>query len=43
MQLGLVTYMWGADWDLPTLIKNCEATGFADKRPPIPALATAAE
>jgi sugar phosphate isomerase/epimerase len=20
--------MWGADWDLPTLIKNCEATGF---------------
>lgn len=21
---GLVTYMWGADWDLPTLIKNCE-------------------
>ena len=29
MQLGLVTYMWGADWDLPTLIKNCEQTGFA--------------
>jgi sugar phosphate isomerase/epimerase len=28
MQLGLVTYQWGADWDLPTLIKNCEATGF---------------
>lgn len=28
MKLGLVTYMWGADWDLPTLIKNCEATGF---------------
>lgn len=28
MQLGLVTYMWGAEWDLPTLIKNCEATGF---------------
>jgi sugar phosphate isomerase/epimerase len=28
MQLGLVTYQWGADWDLPTLIKNCETTGF---------------
>ena len=28
MKLGIVTYMWGADWDLPTLIKNCEATGF---------------
>src|SRR5690242_18189022 len=29
MQLGLVTYMWGADWDLPTVIKNCRDTGFA--------------
>jgi sugar phosphate isomerase/epimerase len=29
MQLGLVTYMWGAEWDIPTLIKNCRATGFA--------------
>lgn len=29
MQLGLVTYMWGAQWDLPTVIKNCQATGFA--------------
>lgn len=28
MKLGLVTYMWGAEWDVPTLIKNCEATGF---------------
>ncbi len=28
MQLGLVTYQWGAEWDLPTLIKNCETTGF---------------
>ncbi len=28
MQLGLVTYQWGADWDLPALIKNCEKTGF---------------
>ncbi len=24
IQFGLVTYMWGADWDLPTLIQNCE-------------------
>ena len=28
MKLGLVTYLWGAQWDLPTLIKNCEDTGF---------------
>ena len=28
MKLGLVTYMWGHDWDLPTLIANCEKTGF---------------
>jgi sugar phosphate isomerase/epimerase len=26
--LGLVTYNWGRDWDLPTLIANCEKTGF---------------
>jgi sugar phosphate isomerase/epimerase len=24
MRFGLVTYMWGHDWDLPTLLKNCE-------------------
>src|SRR5262245_34339725 len=23
---GLVTYMWGADWDLPTLLQNCKKT-----------------
>ena len=28
MKLGLVTYQWGKDWDLPTLIANCEETGF---------------
>jgi sugar phosphate isomerase/epimerase len=28
MKLGLVTYMWGFDWDLPTLISNCEKTGL---------------
>ncbi len=27
MKLGLVTYQWGAKWDLPTLIANCEKTG----------------
>ena len=26
MKLGLVTYLWGRDWDLPTLIANCEKT-----------------
>jgi sugar phosphate isomerase/epimerase len=26
MKLGLVTYQWGRDWDLPTLIANCEKT-----------------
>jgi len=24
MRLGLVTYQWGKDWDVPTLIANCE-------------------
>jgi sugar phosphate isomerase/epimerase len=28
MRLGLVTYLWGQDWDLPTLIGNCEKTGL---------------
>ncbi|MFY9152838.1 MAG: TIM barrel protein [Prolixibacteraceae bacterium] len=28
MKLGLVTYQWAKDWDLPTLISNCEKTGF---------------
>jgi sugar phosphate isomerase/epimerase len=27
MKFGLVTYMWGFDWDLPTVIANCEKTG----------------
>ena len=29
MKLGMVTYLWGAKWDLPMLISNCEQTGFA--------------
>ncbi len=29
MQIGLVTYLWGKDWDLPTLIKNCETAKYA--------------
>lgn len=28
MHLGLVTYLWAAEWDLPTIIKNCALTGF---------------
>lgn len=28
MKLGMVTYLWGAEWDLATLIKNCAETGF---------------
>lgn len=28
MKLGLVTYLWGQDWDIPTLIKNCTASGI---------------
>ena len=28
MNFGLVTYMWGFDWDLPTLIANCEKAGY---------------
>ncbi len=28
MKLGLVTYLWGKDWDVPTLIQNCTKTGI---------------
>ena len=28
MKLGIVTYNIGKDWDLDTLIANCEETGF---------------
>lgn len=28
LQLGLVTYNWGKNWDVPTVIKNCEAAQF---------------
>jgi len=28
MQLGLVTYLWGKDWDLPTLISKCEQAQY---------------
>jgi hypothetical protein len=27
MRLGLTTYQWAKDWDLPTIITNCEKTG----------------
>lgn len=29
MKLGLVTYLWGKDWDLPTLITNCEKSNLS--------------
>lgn len=28
MRLGLVTYMWGAKWDIDTLIYNCHKAGL---------------
>ena len=28
MKLGLVTYNMAKDWDVPTIIKNCQDTGF---------------
>ena len=28
MHLGLVTYNLAQDWDIPTIIKNCEAAQF---------------
>lgn len=28
MKFGLVTYLWGKDWDLPALIENCENTNY---------------
>ncbi len=28
IKLGLVTYQWAKDWDLPTLITNCTKTGI---------------
>ena len=27
LQFGLVTYQWGRDWNLPTLLRNCQKTG----------------
>ena len=27
-KLGMVTYNLAKDWDIPTIIKNCEQTGF---------------
>jgi len=28
MKPGLVTYLWGKDWDVPTIIANCERAGL---------------
>lgn len=27
MKYGLVTYLWGKDWNLPALLRNCERAG----------------
>ena len=27
LKFGLVTYLWGRDWDIPTLIRNCQVAG----------------
>lgn len=29
MRIGLATYQWGRDWDIPTLIANCGKAGLA--------------
>ena len=28
MKLGLVTYLWAKDWDIPAIIKNCTEAGI---------------
>ena len=28
MKLGLVTYLWAKDWDIPAMIKNCKAANI---------------
>jgi len=28
IKMGLVTYLWGKDWDVPTLIKNCSESSI---------------
>jgi sugar phosphate isomerase/epimerase len=28
MRIGLATYQWGMDWDIPTLIANCSKAGI---------------
>lgn len=33
MKLGLVTYLWGKDWDLATLIDNCAQSGVLGIEP----------
>ena len=29
MKLGLVTYLWAKDWDIPTIIKNCSEANIS--------------
>jgi len=28
ISFGMVTYQWGRDWDLPTLLRNCQTAGI---------------
>lgn len=28
MKLGLVTYLWAKDWDIPTIVTNCKEAGI---------------
>jgi sugar phosphate isomerase/epimerase len=28
MKIGLVTYLWAKDWDIPAIIRNCSAAGI---------------
>lgn len=28
MRIGLATFKWGADWDIPTIIANCQKAGL---------------
>ena len=28
IKLGLVTYLWAKDWDIPIIIKNCNEAGI---------------
>ena len=33
LRFGLCTYLWGKDWDVPTLIANCQKAGLGGVEP----------